>query len=358
MKKTGLTLFFVILFSAGVTYSQILKDPLTQKPVETDSLILETSSSNDADGELKDHLKSTYPIISDKWIDDIISTKQVISSEGDNGAAATDFSRVKYFVPKSFLADTAKILWELNVPEFRSYIYALYHQDTILVDIWNNVVGTTKDRTNPGMFEAFRIRNWPTWKDPEKPESQPTPPGPDNPLGLFVVHYDETSLRYFHGTNKNKLVYAQNRSLSHGCVRNDNKNIQKMKEFIIGKVIKSDDLSWWLNSKKTLSYDIKENERFPVRILYKTFTVNRDESGVYIELYKDIYNFSGTTKYDKFTDPDYIFLSTKNNIFDEYKHRIRDNKLSDEAISNAIDYVLTNRRYFHKYYLSDIVTEN
>lgn len=131
-----------------------------------------------------------------------------------------------------------------------------------------------------------------------------------------------------------------------------------MKEFIIGKVIKSDDLSWWLNSKKTLSYDIKENERFPVRILYKTFTVNRDESGVYIELYKDIYNFSGTTKYDKFTDPDYIFLSTKNNIFDEYKHRIRDNKLSDEAISNAIDYVLTNRRYFHKYYLSDIVTEN
>ena len=355
MKYSGKILFLMIFFTSGIIYSQKLSDPLTKKPIETDSLIIETSSANESDEEMKDHLSESYPLISDKWIDEIISTKEVLAQQSSTDASATGFVRVKYLVPKSFLVDSAKILWELNIPEFSSYLYALYQQDTVFIDKWNNVVGKATTRTNPGMFEAYRIRNWPSWKDPEKPESTPTPPGPNNPLGLFVVHYDETSLRYFHGTNKSHLLSSQRRDLSHGCVRNENQNIQKMKEFIIKKVVKSKDLTSWLDSKKTLSYDLSENERFPVKILYKTYTVYRDENGVFIELFKDVYNFANAKNYDKYTDPDYIYLSTKENIFSEYKNRIRDNKLSDEEIMKAIDYVLENKRYYHKYYISDIL---
>ena len=354
MKIPKQIIFIIIFFSAVSIYPQTVKDLLTQKPITTDSVIMETSSTSEATSEMRDYLKAIYPIISDKWIDEILSSGEVESSENEENTPSSEFVKVKYLVPKCFLVDTAKILWELNIPEFRSYLYALYRQDTILIDIWNNVVGKSDARTNPGMFEAYRIRNWPYWKDPEKPESEPTPPGPNNPLGLFVVHYDETSLRYFHGTNQNNLIYSQMRNISHGCVRNDNKNIQKMKEFIIGKVIKSTNLSDWLNSKNTLSYDLKPEEKFPVRILYKTYTVLRDDGGVYIELFKDIYGFSKTKRYDNFTDPDYIFFSTKENILNEYKNRIHDNDIPDEKLLKAIDYVLVNSRYYYKYYLSDI----
>jgi len=144
----------------------------------------------------------------------------------------------------------------------------------------------------------------------EKESLPATPPGPKNPLGLFVVHYDENSLRYFHGTNKNHLLYTKMRNLSHGCVRNDNDNIQKMKEFIIKRVIKSEDLSGWMDSKRSMTFEFADIDRFPVRIIYKTFMVNKDESGPYIELYQDIYN------YKKFPEYRYKMERRRFNYFD------------------------------------------
>ena len=194
-----------------------------------------------------------------------------------------------------------KILWELNIPEFRSHLFQIDGKDTIYIDTWNNVIGTAKDKTYTGYFEGYRVRNYPSWKDPEKgKEDKPaTPPGPNNPLGLFVVHYDENSLRYFHGTNKNNLIYSKMRSLSHGCVRNDNDNIAKMKEFLIKRVIKSKDLSGWIDSKRSMTYDFDKVDRFPVRIIYKTYMIDRDDNGLFVELYKDIYNYSNSHNIDK-----------------------------------------------------------
>ncbi|HMT12264.1 MAG TPA: L,D-transpeptidase, partial [Ignavibacteria bacterium] len=65
----------------------------------------------------------------------------------------------------------------------------------------------------------------------------------------FAAHYDENSLRYFHGTNKNGLLKNEYRALSHGCVRNDNTNIDKMKKFIVKRMVTSQDISWWANRK-------------------------------------------------------------------------------------------------------------
>ncbi|MBN1634056.1 MAG: L,D-transpeptidase [Ignavibacteria bacterium] len=355
MKLISVLVVVFLLFSPCFLFSQDIKDPITLRKLECDSIIIETSSVIDADDAISDHLRDRFPILSDEWLGNITSTGKVnMLPPPDSFSLSIDIGSVTYKVPKSFLVDTAKILWELNIPEFRSYLYQLYNQDTIFIDIWNNVVGTAKDKTYEGYFEAYRIRNWPSWKDPEKPESTPTPPGPKNPLGLFVVHYDRTSLRYFHGTNKNHLIYSKMRNLSHGCVRNDNDNIKKMKEFIIKRIIKNDNLQYWLSSKKTLSYDLKANDIFPVRVIYKTFSAFRDNNGPYIELYKDIYSYGRTSKYSKQNQKDLIVLTNTENIFTEYKKNIRDNKISDEKLKKIIEYVISKGKLYERYYVKDI----
>jgi len=249
----------------------------------------------------------------------------------------------------------SKLLWELNIPEFRSNLYQIYEKDTIYLDTWKNVVGTASSKTYTGNFQAYRIRNWPSWKDPEKPESAVTPPGPKNPLGLFVVHYDENSLRYFHGTNKEYLMEKTMRNLSHGCVRNMNKNIQKMKEFIIKKVVSSEDLTYWFDSQKTLLYNLKEEEKFPVRIIYKTYRLGTDPDGDYIELYSDIYGYAKKDfSRDKFNDPELVFLSTKENIKAEYRKKIG-NKLSDAELDHLINKILQTGKHYERYYFDDLI---
>lgn len=355
MKLTAAATIVIFFLLSCFTFSQDIKDPVTLRKLECDSVTIEASSVVDADDAISDYMRDRYAILSDEWLGNITSTGVVnMLPPPDSFSLSIDIGSVTYKVPKGFLADTVKILWELNIPEFRSYLYQLYNSDTIFIDVWNNVVGTAKDKTYEGHFEGYRIRNWPSWKDPEKPQSTPTPPGPKNPLGLFVVHYDRASLRYFHGTNKNNLVYSKMRNLSHGCVRNDNDNIQKMKEFIIKRVIKADNLEYWLRSKKTLSYDLKGNDIFPVRVLYKTFSVFRDSNGPYIELYKDIYNYGKSSKYDKNNQEELIKLSGTENILAEYKKNIRDNNTPDEKLRKIIEYVINNGSYYERYYIKDI----
>lgn len=263
---------------------------------------------------------------------------------------------MRYDIKENFLAESPEIIWELNIPEYRSHLYQVYKNDTLFIDTWNNVVGTSRNKTYTGHFEAYKIRNWPSWKDPDKDKAHvpATPPGPKNPLGLFVVHYDENSLRYFHGTNKNHLIYSDKRDLSHGCVRNDNDNIEKMKQFIIKKVIKSDDLSSWLNSKRSLVYNLKEEDRFPVTIYYKTFDINKDDNGFYIEFYRDIYNYSNPANINtRLNDPSLIVLSTRDNILTEFKQEYNQGitiAQFDDLLSNH----LSNPEYYQKYYFEDL----
>jgi hypothetical protein len=321
-----------------------------------DTLKVDAESIDEADGTLTNYLTDFFPIISENIIKKITDKRIIERVDKPVEAGGGIFYKVNYLVPKSFLLDTMKILWELNIPEFRSHLFQIDGKDTIYIDTWNNVIGTAKDKTYAGFFEAFRVRNYPSWKDPEKgKEDKPaTPPGPNNPLGLFVVHYDESSLRYFHGTNKNNLIYSKMRNLSHGCVRNDNDNIAKMKEFLIKRVIKSRDLSDWIGSKRSMTYDFAKIDRFPVRIIYKTYTIGRDEKGLFVELYKDIYNYSNTRNIDtKWNAEELITLTTKENLFSEFKAKAKD-ELTEERLNLLVDFILQKLDTYERYYINEL----
>ena len=263
-------------------------------------------------------------------------------------------------VPSNYLDPAPTMLWELNLPEFASRIYQIYNNDTILIDVWPNVVGKPSTKTYTGYYNIFKLRNWPTWKDPDSDPLEPgTPPGPGNPLGLFAAHYDENSLRYFHGTNRNGLLKNEYRALSHGCVRNDNGNIDKMKRFIVTHMVTSQDLSWWANSKKSMTYNFteEEKEKFPVRIIYKTYDIGSDSYGDYIIFFKDIYGYAKGSKLSKYDREELITFSTLENIRADYKaaHKPNQFQLSDDKLIPIIENLISDHRDYEKYYFTDLV---
>jgi hypothetical protein len=329
---------------------------------DTEVLYFEIESSEQADDVIAEHLRDIFPIISDFDIRRITSSKEVNAvkaptSDTLSGNSLNELYKVSFEVPKNFLADTAKILWELNIPEFTSRLYQLFDGKKIYIDTWPNVVGTIKDKTYTGNFEAYRIRNWPFYKDPDpsKVDVPPVKPGPGNPLGLFVVHYDENSLRYFHGTNKNNLLYAERRSLSHGCVRNDNDNIEKMKQFIIKRVVKSKDLSSWLGSRKTMIYDFEEIDKFPVRIIYKTYNIDLDENGYFITMFDDIYKYSNRANIHPEKDVDsLVIIGDAEIVKAEFNSKLKNHNIPDDALDLIIDYVVNKGERYQKYYVEDL----
>jgi hypothetical protein len=348
-------LLTAILLLYTVLYSYSTDDP-KKNNIPTQSLTVEAESIDAANSSVKSYILDNFPILSEKTVDMLIQNRVIEFSNQDSSKTdKTPYYKISYAIPENYLADTMKILWELNIPEFRSHLFQLYKQDTIFIDTWNNVVGTVKDKTYTGNFEAFRVRNWPSWKDPEKgKEDLPaTPPGPKNPLGLFVVHYDEASLRYFHGTNKEYLLDDKYRYLSHGCVRNYNDNIRKMKEFVIKRIIKSRDLSSWLDSRKSMQYDFDKQDRFPVKIIYKTYSIFKDEAGKHLELYKDIYgykNYSG----GKFNNASLVFLTTKENLIKEYKEKIGSD-ISDEKLGQLFEYAIKHCEEYERYNIDELL---
>jgi hypothetical protein len=335
---------------------RIIQSKNTDPEEHMQKVTFRIGSEEEADEKIEHYLRNAYPIISDNAIEKI-EASSVINKFSMNDSLGTYDTYVNFYVPKYYLDESPKILWELNIPAFESHIYQVYNQDTILIDTWRNVVGKPSTKTYTGHYEAFRLRNWPYWKDPELPDSvKPTPPGPNNPLGLFVVHYDENSLRYFHGTNKSYLLKRENRALSHGCVRNENGNIAKMKEFIINKIIKSDDLGYWLGSKQSMIYEIKPEDRFPVRIVYKTFKVSTDEFGDYIIFYKDIYNYEKHEVLSEYDDPSLITFATRDNIISEIISKHISEQFLNEALIPKLDDLIANHKDYQKYYFDDLIS--
>ncbi|HEY3250868.1 MAG TPA: L,D-transpeptidase [Ignavibacteria bacterium] len=321
---------------------------------------LPISDIQNADRLIESYLHELFPIISDNEISAIQGSKEITKKLINDTLGIVDFN-LNFKIPDHYLDPHPKILWELNIPEFTSRIFQLYKEDTILIDTWPNVVGKPSTKTYTGHYEAFRLRNWPTWKDPESDPLEPaTPPGPGNPLGLFCVHYDENSLRYFHGTNKNYLLKSEYRALSHGCVRNDNSNIEKMKKFICTKVIISSDIAWWINSKKSMMFEISEQDRFPVRIKYKTFNIESDGYGDYIVFFKDIYGYGDGSGWSKFDEPELMTFTNTENILAEYKaaHKPNQFSISDEKLIPIIEKLIANHKDYEKYYFEDLLSES
>lgn len=312
------------------------------------------------DGQIEDYLRELFPIISDNEIEAIQGSKELSKKLINDTLGIIEFA-INIKVPTHYLEPNPKILWELNIPEFQSRIYQLFEGDTILIDIWPNVIGKPSTKTYTGHYEAFRIRNWPTWKDPESDPLEPaTPPGPGNPLGLFCVHYDENSLRYFHGTNKNYLLKNEYRALSHGCVRNDNANIEKMKQFIVNKVITSSDLSNWSKSKRSMIYNFQDEDKFPVRIIYKTFDISSDRYGDYITFFKDVYGYADGRGWSKFDEPELMTFSDTESILAEYKAEHKPNQftISDDRLIPIIEKLTANHKDYEKYYFEDLLSES
>lgn len=332
--------------------------------IGSEKYFFEVTETESSDQIIEEQIRDIFPIISDSDLNRIISSKVITEVKPffiDSLSEVTNEVKYKvtFDVPKNFTVDTAKILWSLNIPSFESKIYQLYNGQQIYIDTWPNVVGKISTKTYTGNFEAYKVRNYPFYKDPDpkKASLPPTNPGPGNPLGLFVVHYDENSLRYFHGTNQNKLLSNKMRNLSHGCVRNDNDNIAHMKEFLIKRVIKSKDLSAWLGSKKTLVYNLEEIDKFPVRITYNTFEMGTDETGEYIILYKDIYNYSNPNNiHDELDDPGLIMLTNSENMKSEFKKNFG-NAIQGDALDLVINYLIDNGEEYQKYYLSELKTK-
>lgn len=345
----------IVKVTTPVKHDSVKVDPTKQ----IISIPIENISDLDAaavDTQIEDYLKDLYPIISDDAVFEIQASKTIDKKLVNDTLGIIDIT-LNFAVPKYYLEEHPKILWELNIPEFKSRIYQLYNNDTVLIDTWPNVVGKPSTKTYTGHYEAFRIRNWPTWKDPESGDSvRPTPPGPNNPLGLFVVHYDENSLRYFHGTNKNGLLKNEYRALSHGCVRNDNANIEKMKEFLLKKVIVSRDLTDLIGSKRSTTYNFEPEDKFPVRIMYRTFDVNHDSYGDYIIFFKDVYGYSKGSKWSKFDEPELMTFSEPDNILAYYKLKKPTNKIPDEKLIPILEHLISSHEDYQKYYLNDLLT--
>lgn len=335
-------------------------DTLTKGPaVQTVSFVLDDPQNLDnatLDEKIDEYLRDLYPIISDDAVSEIQSGKSVSKKLINDTLGIVEFT-LNISVPKHYLEEHPKILWELNIPEFQSRIYQLYGADTLLIDVWPNVLGKPSTKTYTGHYEAFRLRNWPSWKDPESGDSvRPTPPGPNNPLGLFVVHYDENSLRYFHGTNKNYLLKNEYRALSHGCVRNDNNNIEKMKEFICKKVVVSRDLTDWIGSKRSMTYELKEEDKFPVRIVYRTYDVNRDTNGDYVVFFKDVYSYGSGAKWSKYDEPELMSFANLENLLAFYKYRNPTKRIPDEKLIPILETLISSHTDYQKYYLNDLLS--
>jgi hypothetical protein len=357
MKKIITLLFFVCFVSAKLT-AQEANSTKEISQDDSERFYVETNSQDQADLSMREHIMEFFPIIPESAIEEILKTRQskpVVKIDEVKGDTSLTYEW-SYYVKPNYNTDTAKIFWQLNIPQFQSNIYQLYQNDTIYLDTWNHVVGAPSTKTLTGNFTAFRVRNWPSWKDPDPKLAhlEPTPPGPGNPLGLFSVWYDQNSLRYFHGTNKPGLLNNEIRSLSHGCVRTGNDNIDLMKRFLIRRVIKSKDLSAWIGSKRTMQYDFEEIDKFPVQIIYKTFDINKDGNGYYIELFKDVYKYENPRNINtKENDPGLITLSTKENIKAEFINKYNKG-LTETELDFIIDWLLANGEQYYRYYFTEL----
>lgn len=366
---------FMVVIISGLIITQVdygqeaNKSTKVEETIETNNnttqqgytkVTLPLESVENIDAQIEEYLFDLWPIMSDDEIEAIKGSKDIGKKLVNDTLGHVEFS-LNINVPSHYLDPAPTMLWELNIPEFTSRIYQIYNNDTILITVWPNVVGAPSTKTYTGYYNIFRLRNWPTWKDPESDPLEPgTPPGPGNPLGLFAAHYDENSLRYFHGTNKNGLLKNEYRALSHGCVRNDNGNIDKMKKFIVKKMVTSQDISWWANSKKSMMYNFTEEEKlkFPVRIKYKTFEIGNDSYGDYIIFFKDVYGYARGNRWSKFDKEELMIFSTVENIAAEYKaeHKPNQFQLSDDKLIPIIESLIADHKDYEKYYFDDIVT--
>ena len=103
-----------------------------------------------------------------------------------------------------------------------------------------------------------------------------------------------------------------------------------------------------------MTYDFEQIDRFPVRIIYKTYMIDRDETGLFVELYKDIYNYSNPGNINtKWNEESLITLSTKENLAKEFRQKSK-GEIPEDRVDGLVDYVLKKLDTYERYYVKDL----
>lgn len=110
----------------------------------------------------------------------------------------------------------------LNIPEFRLYFFSKDHT----VQTYPVGIGDEGWETPVGTYRIGEKRVKPTWYIPpslrEKYGRSVMPPGPDNPLGDYMMKLAGTSYG-IHGTH---MPWGVGRLVSHGCIRSYPEHIE------------------------------------------------------------------------------------------------------------------------------------
>lgn len=208
------------------------------------------------------------------------------------GCRGHDLSSIKY--PDSYELESipheekgpTRIV--INVPARQLTLY----QGSKAVHQFPVAVGQPVFKTPVGPRFMREIIWNPWWLPPNSPwahGSSPTPPGPNNPLGL--VKMDLGGAILLHGTNKEVTVGTP---ASHGCMRMFNKDAKT--------------LAWWIQNRHTSQTDSNLPEKYaqnrgqsfhvwvdnpvPVEIRYDLFAM---DTGQFFS-HPDIYSKEGNRK--------------------------------------------------------------
>ena len=85
--------------------------------------------------------------------------------------------------------------------------------------------------------------------------------------------------------------------------------------------------------------------------------MDKDQTGKYIILYKDVYNYSNPDNINsKFDDPGLITLTNKDNLIAEYKKKFG-NDIPEDALNLVMDYLINSGEEYEKYYVEDLKTK-
>lgn len=115
----------------------------------------------------------------------------------------------------------------ISLPEHHLYVV---DNDEVVAD-YPVGVGKASTPTPAGEYRITEIVAKPAWhvpasimKERHAPKSSVVPPGPKNPLGVYFMRLNGSSLG-IHGTTQPKLLPA---AVSHGCVRMRNEDVTEV----------------------------------------------------------------------------------------------------------------------------------
>lgn len=104
----------------------------------------------------------------------------------------------------------------VNIPEMRLYFF---EKQTSLVQTYPVGIGSEGWETPEGCFSISEKRKNPKWYVPKSLQEEYglaiMPPGPENPLGRYIMKFSNTSYA-IHGTH---WPWGVGRLISHGCLR-------------------------------------------------------------------------------------------------------------------------------------------